>query len=133
MRGDTKTQLHRSSVANLSLAIGEIDFDVVMIEEHVVERIERLVHGLLGNEEQPSSVRVMSDIEPLSRCRDNFQQLGRQAFRRFHIYSNRAYVTARSDCGHRNKRIMAERADDPRGPDRRSGRISRQGAFRRMI
>ena len=51
-----KAQFDHASAANYGFAFGQIDFDVVMFEERLVERMDRLVHGLLGHEQQSSTV-----------------------------------------------------------------------------
>ena len=48
-----KAQFDHASAANYGFAFGQIDFDIVMFEERLVQRMDRLVHGLLGHEQQP--------------------------------------------------------------------------------
>ena len=62
MFGDGKPKLDDPAVANDAFAIGQIDFDVVMVEKRLVERIDRFVHGFLCNEEQSSVERVVIEF-----------------------------------------------------------------------
>ncbi len=121
VRRDRKSQLDNPAVSHGRFAIHEIDVNVVMIEEYLIERMNRLEHGFLGNKKQPSLIRVMTDIEPLPGRRNNVQQIRRQAFRRLDVYSNRSNVTAHPHRCNCNAGIVTERAGDPRRPDRRSG------------
>ena len=129
VRRDRKSQLDNPAVSDGRFAIHEIDVNVVMLEEDLVERMNRLEHGLLGNKKQPSPIRVMTDIEPLPGRRNDVQQIRRQAFRRLDVYSNRSNIPAHPHRCNCNAGIVTERAGDPCRPDRRSGGGSRQDGF----
>ena len=92
----------------------------MMFEEELVQRMDRFVHGLLGNEEQSSAVRVISQFEPLLWRRDQVQQLGRQALGWLNVDAQRIDVGAHSDCCDRDSSVMSQRADDASRPHRRS-------------
>lgn len=129
VRRDGKSQLDHPAVSHDRSTIDEVDVNVVMLEEDLVERMNRLEHGLLGNKEQPSPIRVMTDIEPLPGRRNDVQQIRRQAFRRLDVYSDRPDIAAHPHRCNRDTGIVAERACYPCGPDGRSGGGSRQDAF----
>ena len=44
------------------LRLGDPSLDVVMLEEDPIERVDRLVHGLLGDEEQSPAAGVLTQI-----------------------------------------------------------------------
>ena len=93
MRRHAKSQVDDPAVADGGGTLRETDFDVVMIEKGLVERKNRLVRRFLGDEEQPSAVRVMTDIQPLGGRRDQLHQVGRQRFRRLDVDAQRADLT----------------------------------------
>src|SRR4051794_40562888 len=99
-----------------------------MFEEDLVQRMDRLVHGLLGNEEQSSAVRVVTQFEPLLWRRDQVQQLGRQALGRLNVDAQRTDVGTHSNCCDRDSSIMSQRADDASRPHRCPRNALRQGA-----
>ena len=48
MCGHAKSHINNASIRHASLAVCEIDLNVVIIEEFLIERIDRLVDCLLG-------------------------------------------------------------------------------------
>ena len=50
MRGNTQPQMDNSPVADRCYPIREVDFHIVMIKKHPIERIHRLVDGFFGDE-----------------------------------------------------------------------------------
>jgi hypothetical protein len=123
---DTESKLDRPAIANGGFAILEIDLHVVMIEENLVEWMDRLEHGLLGNKDKPSMIGIVTDIDPFQRGRNDLQQFRGQALRRLDIYSNGTNVTARSDGRNGHTSIVAERAGNSCRPNGRARRGPRQ-------
>lgn len=103
-----KAQFDHATVPHDGFALGQIDFNIVMFEEDLVQRMDRLVHGLLGNEEQSSAVRVVTQFEPLLWRRDQVQQLGRQALGRLNVDAQRTDAGTRSNCCDRDSIIMSQ-------------------------
>jgi hypothetical protein len=73
VRRDAKSQLDHTTVAHNRFALSKIDLHIMMVQEGLIEWIDRFVHGLLGNEEQPSTVRIIAYSEPLLRRCNHFQ------------------------------------------------------------
>src|SRR5262249_10829883 len=120
-----------AAIAGTGFAVGEVNFNVVMIEEGSVERINGLIYSFLGNKEQPSAIGMISIYcYPLARRRHQIQQLGWQRFGGLDVDSYPAYVTAHSDGRNCDARVVRQGADNACGPRWCSPRTSRQGAFR---
>ena len=49
--GDTKSEFDNSSISQNGFAISEINVNIVMIEKHLIKRVDGLVYGLLGRKE----------------------------------------------------------------------------------
>ena len=55
MAGNAESEIHSSTSAQARFLIGYIDFDVLMIQELAVQRINCLVNGLFGDEVESSA------------------------------------------------------------------------------
>jgi hypothetical protein len=97
MRGNTQAQLDHSPVADRRYPVHEVDFHIVVIEKHPVERIYRLVDCFFGDEQHPSSKPVGIQVRPLSWCRDQIHQFGGQKLGRFDIDSQRPEIPRATD------------------------------------
>jgi len=97
MRGHADSQLDNSPIWYDGFAPGEIDLDVVIIEKYTIERVDGLVHGLLGGKEQSSPVWIVAKSPPFLRCGDHFQQVWRQQFGRLDVYSHCCDVALHGD------------------------------------
>ena len=130
VRRQAKSQVDDPAVADGGGTLRETDFDVVMFEEGLIERKNRLVRRFLGDEEQPATVGVLVDLPPLGGRRDQFQQFGRQRFRRLDVDAQRADVMLQPDRRDRDPRIVRHGANDACRPDWRARGRFRQFAIR---
>src|SRR5262249_19182024 len=71
-----------------------VDFDIVVVEEYAVERIHRLVDGLLDDEQKTALVRIDGDAPTLALGCDKVEQIGVQRLRRLDIDSETAEIAA---------------------------------------
>jgi hypothetical protein len=75
---------------------GEIDRDVVIVEEFSVERMHGLVDGFLDREHDAPAQRVAVGAEALRRAGDEFEHVRRQRRRRLDVDAERADVAAQA-------------------------------------
>src|SRR5271155_1116914 len=99
-----------------------MDFYVVMLQEHAVNWIRRLVYGFLHAEEQPGGDEVAFELLAFVRGGDHVEQVPRQRQRRFYGHADAAAPGRGRDGGHREFVIMGERTDKARRPLRRARR-----------
>src|SRR5215475_12145523 len=115
---DGEPDLNDAAVAHDGFTVDKIDLHVVVLEKCLIERIDSLVDSLLGGEKEPTSKRIISDLQPLSRRSDQIHQLRWQALGRLDVDAERAYVRRSADCSDRHTSIMGQRAHHTHRPDR---------------
>jgi len=130
MRGNTQAQMDNSPVADRCYPVREVDFHIVMIEKHPIERIYRLVDCFFGDEQHPSSKPVDIQVRALSWCRDQIHQFRGQKLGRFDIYSQCPEILRATDRRDGIVRIVSQRTSDTLGPSRRSSAAALDGALR---
>src|SRR5262249_12542993 len=130
MRRDAKSQLDHTTVAHNRFALTKTDLHIMMVQEGLIEWIDRFVHGLLGDEEQPSTVRIITYSQPLLRRCNQFQQFRWQWIGRLNVDADGINVTAHSNCCHCNLSIVGKRTDNTCGKGRRSSGSFRYRALR---
>jgi len=130
MRGNTQAQMDHSPVADRCYPVREVDFYIVMIEKHPIERIYCLVDCFFGDEQHPSSKPVGSQVRALSWCRDQIHQFRGQKLGRFDIYSQCAEILRATDRRDGVVGIVSQRTSDTLGPSRRSSAAALDGALR---
>ena len=74
-------QVYLATVRYVGFPLIESDLDVVILEEHVVERMNRLVGRLFRCEEQAATPRIIGDMRPFIRGCYQVQHLQRQWLR----------------------------------------------------
>jgi hypothetical protein len=130
MRGNTQAQTDNSPVADRCFPLREVDFHIVMIEKHPIERIYRLVDCFFSDEQHSSSKPVGIQVLTLSRCRDQIHQFGGQKLGRLDIYSQCLEIPRATDRRDGIIGIVSERTSDTLGPSRRSSAAALDGALR---
>src|SRR5262249_61278844 len=93
------------------------------------ERIDCLVDGFFGCEQQPALKRIVAELQPLLRSGDQIHQLRRQTLRRLDVDAHCPYVARFSDCSDRYASIVGEGADYTGRPDWRPRGRPRYRAF----
>ena len=130
MSGNTKAQIDNSSIADRCFPIRKVDFHIVIIEKHPIERIYRLVDCFFGDEQHPSSEPVGIQVRAFFWCRDQIHQFRGQKLSRFDIYSQCPEILHATDRGDGIIGIVSQGTSDTLGPSRRPCAAALDGAHR---
>ena len=103
-------KIHSSTSAQARFLIGYIDFDVLMIQELAVQRINCLVNRLFGDEVELSAVRNGSNRCALSWRGDLFDKSGGEGFGRLYIDPYAREIFESTDGGNSDAGIVGQRA-----------------------
>src|SRR5262249_4631573 len=102
---DREPDLNDAAVAHGGFTVDKIDLHVMVLEKRLIERIDSLVDGLLGREQQPAAKSIIADLQPLSRRGDQVHQLRWQALGWLDVDAGRPDVTRSGDCSARRASI----------------------------
>ena len=101
-------------------SVREPDLDVGKVEPRAVERMDRLVDRLLGDEDEAVRDPVVSRLASLRLAQNHVDDLFRQRLGRLDVDAEADEPPAPRRCGERESLVVRERTDDPGGPNRRA-------------
>ena len=105
---NAKAQFDSSAVANDGPMLGEVDLDVMVVEQNAIETGDSFEHRLFGDKQKPAAVKIAGKRRLLRWCRDDIHQLAPQWFGRFYIDTDAREFAARRHGRDRNLWVMRQ-------------------------
>ena len=119
-------ELKPPSVPQRRPALPERDLDVPIFKRRSVERMDRLVDGLLGDKDEPLLDAVALRRPPFGGAQHEVDEIGRQRFGRLDVDPKTDDWPTQRDGGDGEVVVMRERTDDAVRPCRRAGGRAQQ-------